>query len=50
MYHISSDVFDIRELETDDWEAFLESTENDWNPTGIVENLDMETQKLLNDL
>ena len=49
MYHISSD-FNIRELETDDWEAFLESAENDWNPTGIVENLDMETQKLLNDL
>lgn len=48
MYHIESD-FDIRELETDDWEAFLESTENNWNPTGIVEDFDLETKKLLNE-
>lgn len=48
MYHIESDNFDIRELETNDWEAFLESTENDWNSTGIIESLDPETQKLLN--
>ena len=48
MYHIQSD-FNIRELETDDWEAFLESTENDWNPTGIVEDFDLETKMMLND-
>ena len=41
--------FDIRELETDDWEAFLESTEKDWNPTGVVEEFDSETKKLLNE-
>ena len=48
MYHIESDSFDIHKFETDDWEAFLESTENDWNPTGIIESLDLETQQLLN--
>jgi len=48
MHNIDSNLFDIRDLETDDWEAFLESTENDWNPTGIMEDLDPETQKLLN--
>lgn len=43
------ETFDIREIENDDWEAFLESTEEDWNPTGIVEEFDSETKKLLNE-
>ena len=43
------ETFDIREIENDDWEAFLESTESDWNPTGIVEEFDSETKKLLNE-
>ena len=43
------ETFDIREIENDDWEAFLESTENDWNNTGIVEEVDSESKKLLNE-
>jgi len=39
--------FDIRELEEDSWESFLESSEDDWQPLGIVETMDPETMELL---
>ena len=39
--------FDVRDYIEDSWESFLESAEDDWNPTGIVENLDPETLKML---
>tara|TARA_B100000035_G_C21012180_1_gene560157 strand:- start:754 stop:912 length:159 start_codon:yes stop_codon:yes gene_type:complete len=41
--------FDIREMFEDTWESFLESSSDDWQPIGIVEELDPETQKLLNE-
>ena len=41
--------FDVRDYIEDSWESFLESAEDDWNPTGIVESLDAETLKMLED-
>ena len=41
--------FDVRDYIEDSWETFLESSEDDWNLSGIVENLDQETLKMLED-
>ena len=39
--------FDIRELQEDSWESFLESSEDEWEPLGIVETMDPETMEML---
>ena len=46
-FHYDHSDFDIRELEEDSWESFLESSEADWQPLGIVETMDPETMELL---
>ena len=47
MHSVDFDSFDIRDYIEDNWESFLESSEEDWDPVGIQEQLDPETQKLL---
>lgn len=47
MYETDSDYYNLSDLIEDSWESFLESSEEDWDPIGIKENLDPETQKLL---
>ena len=47
MYETDSDYYNLSDLIEDSWELFLESSEEDWDPIGIKENLDPETQKLL---
>lgn len=40
---------DISHFVEDLWESFIESSEEDWNGSGIVEHFDAETLKLLED-
>ena len=47
MYETDSDYYNLSDLIEDSWESFLESSEEDWDPIGIKENLDPETEKLL---
>ena len=47
MHSVDFDSFDIRDYIEDNWESFLESSEEDWDPVGIHEELDPETEKLL---
>ena len=46
-FHYDHSDFDIRKFQEDAWESFLESSEDDWQPLGIVETMDPETMELL---
>ena len=41
--------FDIRDYMESNWESLIETSEEDWQSCGIIENLDSETIKMLNE-
>lgn len=41
--------FDIRDYMESNWESLIETSEEDWQSCGIIENLDSETIKMLDE-